>query len=421
MKIEEFLELYPKANTKSVYRAGVFDFLDCVNGEKVRSGLRATAEEKETYENIAEGYFTEGRDYMADLLKFAASMTGKAPTGSRAKFTGAKEFMYHYGVEFTQRELRQLQTKLPRGKTSRTAEKDHDKETIKRIMAHMGIAGKTTVLILASSGMRIGEALLVDIADVDLNITPAQITIRGETTKNGETRTCFISAEAKESVIEWLKVRDSYLKSSLNRNNGLVEKASAKRKNGADTRLLPFSDSNMREIWQNALTKAGLWTKDSSTQRSQYRIHGLRKFFRSQLALSCPVDIVEALMGHEGYLTGAYRRYTTKQMSEYYLKGESYITITGSGDIQKIKDQLQDTRASVEGYKSIITTQSEQTGDLLEKFGRMESEITRLKAREEAREPYDDKMTELMKRLLSNPQLKELIKKELGGIKDKKA
>ena len=44
-----------------------------------------------------------------------------------------------------------------------------------------------------------------------------------------------------------------------------------------------------------------------------------------------------------------------------------------------------------------------------------------IKAREEAREPYDDKMTELMKRLLSNPQLKEWIKKELEEVKDEKA
>jgi integrase len=66
--------------------------------------------------------------------------------------------------------------------------------------------------------------------------------------------------------------------------------------------------------------------------RLQYRIHGLRKFFRSQLALSCPVDIVEALMGHEGYLTDAYRRYSRKQMAEYYLKAEQHAGKTPSRD-----------------------------------------------------------------------------------------
>ena len=44
-----------------------------------------------------------------------------------------------------------------------------------------------------------------------------------------------------------------------------------------------------------------------------------------------------------------------------------------------------------------------------------------IKAREEAREPYDDKMSELMERLLSNPQLKEWLKKELEEVKYEKA
>ena len=413
-KIESFLALYPAKNTKSVYRAGIFDFLDCVNGEKVREGQRATAEEKARYEEIAETYFTEGRDFLGDMLRFAASMSGKPPTGSRAKFSGTKEFMYHYGVEFSQRQLRQLQTKLPRGKTSRTVERDFDRETIKKILTHMSLAGKTTVLLLASSGARIGEVLKIDISDMDLTTIPAQIVIRGENTKNGETRTVFISGEAKESVEEWLKIRDSYLKSSLNRNNGLVEKAKAKKKNEGDSRLLPFSDSNTREMWLNALTKAGMWSKDNTTQRSQYRIHGLRKFFRSQLALNCPVDIVEALMGHEGYLTEAYRRYTVKQMAEFYSRAEHYVTINTGGDIQELKTELLDTKASVEGYRSTITHQTDQTRELLEKLVKLQEEVDILKEEraEITREVQGEEDNRLVK-FLQTPKVRETLLKLL--------
>jgi len=48
-----------------------------------------------------------------------------------------------------------------------------------------------------------------------------------------------------------------------------------------------------------------------------------------------PVDIVEALMGHEGYLTEVYRRYTERQMTEYYLKGEHLLTISQSQSIEE--------------------------------------------------------------------------------------
>lgn len=53
-------------------------------------------------------------------------------------------------------------------------------------------------------------------------------------------------------------------------------------------------------------------------------------------------------------------------------------------------------------------------------IARLREEMDAMKRREEARAPYDDKMTELMKRLIANPEMKELIKKELGEIKDEK-
>ena len=47
----------------------------------------------------------------------------------------------------------------------------------------------------------------------------------------------------------------------------------------------------------------------------------------------------------------------------------------------------------------------------------LEDKIGAMEAREEARAPYDEKMTELMKLLLSNPEIKELVKKERKEVK----
>ncbi|RLI79650.1 hypothetical protein DRP05_03100 [Archaeoglobales archaeon] len=339
MKIQKFLDLYPKQNTKNVYRSGILDFFDCTYG-KIRKGKRVTKEEMEEYERLAERYFEEDRDYFEDLLKFVGYMNGQAPVGARAKISGVKEFLSYHGVELTQRQLKMLSTKMPKGKTARTAEKDVDVDVLRKILAHGDLKFRALVLTLASSGMRIGEALQIRLSDVDLSKTPAEIVVRGEYTKSGDTRVVFISREAKEALKEWLKVRDQYLESARNRNKALVEKAEAKEKMLDDDRLFPFSDRNVREMWERALKKAGLWNKDNSTGRSQVRIHALRKFFRSQLALAVPVDIVEALMGHEGYLTEAYRRYTKKQMAEYYLKGEHLITTSQNQPIEEIKKEV---------------------------------------------------------------------------------
>jgi len=212
--------------------------------------------------------------------------------------------------------------------------------------------------------MRIGEATAVDLSDVNLESTPVTIVVRGETTKTGDQRTVFISTEAKEAVIEWLKVRARYLESAQDRNKGLVEGGHAGKKAIEDTRLFPFTDGNARGMWGNALTKAGLWSVDRTTGQGQVKIHGLRRFFRSQLALTCPIDIVEALMGHEGYLTSAYRRFSLAQMGEYYQKAEHHVTVTGGGNLKEMNDQLQDTRAAMTGYKTIAEEQAEELAAL---------------------------------------------------------
>ena len=336
--------------------------------------------ERVEYEALCQSYFAEKRDYISDLIGFVGSMNGKPPATIKLKMAGAREWFGFNDVELTQKELKTLRHKLPRSKGSWTVENDFDIEVLKKIIAHMDEKGRSLIITLASSGMRIGEALNIKLADVDLSKVPAEIIVRGEYTKNGGTRVVFISTEAKAAVEAWLKVRAKYIISSLNRNKGLIAKAAAKPKKETDDRLFPFSDAVVRELWSRALTKAGLNEKDNSTGRFQYRIHGLRKFFRSQLALSCPVDIVEAILGHEGYLTVAYRRYSRKQMGEYYLKAEHHVTIMGSGDIREIQDKLQDTKATVEGYKSIISSQAEETAELRKRFERVEEELETIKA-----------------------------------------
>ena len=401
MKIKRFLAVYPNKSTAGVYRAGIYDFFDCVCG-KVRKGKQVTDEEREVYEKLAEGYFTEERDYFEDMLTFTASMHGKPPIGAKAKIAGVKEFLSYNDVEFTDRQRKQLSTKLPKGNHARTAEKDIDTDMLKKILTHTDLKGRSVVLVLASSGMRIGEVVQVKLSDVDLSATPGEIVVRGEHAKTGDTRTVFISSEAKEALQEWLKMRDRYLISAKDRNRGLIEKGNSKEKAIYDDRLFPFTDRNVREMWDNVIKKTGLWNKDNSTGRSQVRVHALRKFFRSQLALSCPLDIVEALMGHGGYLTEAYRRYSRKQMGEYYLKAEHHITVMGTGDIREIQDKLQDTHAAVEGYRGIISSQAEEMAEL-------RKDIEDMKAREAEREPVDD----IVSKLMNDPEVQKLFRKKI--------
>ncbi len=74
--------------------------------------------------------------------------------------------------------------------------------------------------------------------------------------------------------------------------------------------VFPFDLPTAYLLWKNALRKAGLEDKDGSTEGLILHPRTIRKFFRSRMEMIIPVDIVEALMVHEGYLMECYRKHT---------------------------------------------------------------------------------------------------------------
>ncbi len=67
--------------------------------------------------------------------------------------------------------------------------------------------------MMSSSGMRISEALHLTFNDI--NIEKRNITIPSAFTKNGNTHHTYFTEEAKDTLLEWLKGRETYLKYSF--------------------------------------------------------------------------------------------------------------------------------------------------------------------------------------------------------------
>jgi integrase len=327
--IEAWLQTYAKPNTRRVFLAGVRHFLTSVYGEV------------ESLEEAAARYIGEcrggQRDWFKDLLKYAADLHGRPPRSARAFMTGAKSWLeYCLDVELTRRQSRLLLGRLPKGSKARTEEAELSREVLRRVLAHADVKGRALFLLLASSGVRIGEALQLKLEDVDLSVDPPTVTVRGEYTKSGDAYTTFMSSEAKEALEQWLRVRESYIQSAANRGRGL-----GRTKHVEDPRLFPFSVSVAEQMWYTAIEKAGLNSRDPSTGRYRLRIHMLRKWFISQAKLAAPENIVEAWAGHSGYLDEAYRRYTRQQLAEYYRKAEPYLLIHVPSDVHELQTKTQ--------------------------------------------------------------------------------
>ncbi|MFA5331576.1 MAG: site-specific integrase [Methanoregula sp.] len=365
--LETFLGLYNNPNTRNGYSVAVRSFIDSVYGRQ-REGAKLRPSEKIGYEHLVDRYLSENRDYKEDLTQYAVTLQNRPPLSAKKTFCYVKEFLAAQGIELKSVDLKRIRCKLPKG-GPRTVEKDLDTETIRTILQHLDIKGKALVLVLASSGMRIAEALSVTLDDVDLNEVPALIQIRGSTTKTGENRYTFISAEAVLAVRGWLKVRDNYLKSARNRNMGFVRTGMANPRDTSDMRLFPFSSQTASQMWDTALKKAGLFSKDSVTRRKQLHYHMFRKFFISQMSLVVSKEIPEVLAGHSGYLTDAYRRYTKAQLREYYLKAEPAITIQPFVARQTVPNEVGTT----------VQEHAELLDSLVKKNVRLEEDLKNLK------------------------------------------
>ncbi|MGD0329828.1 MAG: site-specific integrase [Nitrososphaeria archaeon] len=336
-RIKQFLDMYSSKNTKASYLLSLKHFFNCIYGES-------------KLEDQVEKYFSEKRDIEEDIDKFLQSISTKPPKSIRLMLSSVKVFLIENDIELSDKFWRRLNNRV-KGTRALTLDKVPSNEELKQILAHVNVQGKALFTILASSGMRIGECLKLKSSDLE-DGEPYRIKVKGENSKSGNSRITFISKEAVLFLNEWMKVREGYLKSAIGKSHLYA-------KNKEDERIFPFEMQTAYFIWKNALLKSGFMKKDSSTNRLTIHPHVLRKFFRTRLGSIIPVDIVETLMGHEGYLTEVYRRYTFEDLGKFYQQGEHTLTVFGSGeDVNKLREEISEKNKELQTLVNSLATEN---------------------------------------------------------------
>jgi len=392
-KVKNFLDNYPNPSTNRNMRIAITNFFNAVYGEAKREQLDA----------LAERYFREERDYEEDIQKFMKSLNGAAPLTIKLKVSNVKTFLLENDIELPQKFWNKINRRI-KGSRALTLDRIPTNTELKQLLLHMPIQGKAAYLCLESSGMRIGELLKSNIDDLYLNEDPARIQIRGEVTKTGNSRHAFFSREAQEALTEWLKVRDEYLRAA-------VAKSHLYKKSLEDKRVFPFDPRTAYSIWTKALHNSGLNGKDKSTGREKIHPHVLRKFFRTRLgATGIPVDVVEALMGHEGYLTEVYRRYTIENLREFYLKGESALLVfTDAAEVTKLRQEVEEHAHKIQkevdernrSLQSLVNGLTSENLELKSRVSRIELENTGLKGRFQKAETKIEQIEKLLVQVLN--------------------
>jgi len=343
----DWLSSYPQQKTRHAYHNGTRAFLQTVydSSEKAEAlALRYIGEIKK-------------RSPVRDLEVFLNAYSTKPPKSVRLYLVATRQFLsYCCNYEVSSKDTKALRRKI-KGSRARTQEEILTKDVIRTILLHSDIRLKALILFLVSSGIRVGEALKLRMNDIRFQTTPVQVYVRGENAKEGDAYSSFISAEAKDALLEWFKVRGNFITGTAYRIHNLKNgrKVHPWRVNvtpPTEDAVFPFSYVAAGAAFRNALQAAGLHSKDKSTGISTIHIHMLRKYFLSQIKTKIPSEVAEALVGHSGYLSDAYRRYSTQQLMEFYQRGESALFILQ--DTAKIEQLTNEMDIRTKQYDEIV-------------------------------------------------------------------
>jgi len=177
---------------------------------------------------------------------------------------------------------------------------------LKRLLSTIDkVRDRALLLLLLRTGMRIGELLNTKVHDVDLNNHRILIY---EAEKNSVGRVVYYSDDAKEALLSWLRVRNTF-KENLFYGQG--DK--------------PLSYEAVRSMFNKYIEKAGLLY-------SGYTLHCLRHTFATDLLNArMPLECLRVLLGHTSLeVTRIYARLADKTREQEYfmvmeriLKGES--------------------------------------------------------------------------------------------------
>jgi integrase len=304
------------------------------------------------------------QEYEDDLTKIYAKLNvlDTPLLTRRTFFNSIKQFMATYDkrtktLEFWENLKNQL-----KGASPISDELVPNVQDLKDVLSHGNAQSRSMFLIMCSSGCRIGELLALTQSDINTKTKPLSITIKKtydrkkpnyikNLTKTKKPRISFISSEAYESYLSWMKIREDYLKTSICK--------SKYGKDDDDSRIFPMSDENARTIWKNLVLKSGLYQKDENTNRLTLHPHCLRKFFRSYLGNS---DLAEHLMGHASGMDKHYRNMKIEDLAKEYQKYVMNVTIFEThpdltehteeinklkADNQRLKDMMEEMKAQI--------------------------------------------------------------------------
>lgn len=271
-------------------------------------------------------------DAYTALDKFVAYLlaNGNAPKTVLTYVTAVKGLFRYEGIHLDNYELRAKVELPPKAEVS--IDRIPTREEMRSIVLNSNRKTRALVALLATSGLRIGEAASLRVGNIDL--LAKKITLIANRTKTKKPRITFFTEETATFLREYV-------------GPGAENK---------DAWLYPDDKDPTRHLTTKALymevyrvlKRLGLLSRsDPDSKRNELHPHCFRKFFFSKL-IGAGVDrgVAEHFMGHNFGLDNAYLHQSEEELRKEYAKAADSFTFLTEPKIDRESketiEQLQD-------------------------------------------------------------------------------
>lgn len=349
-KVKDYLDsiylISHSYSTVSAYKLAIYN--------KNKSGFRDFLQQKH---GINELEFTdqikqEKFDVYAILRDFVVFLDQNRykPKSITTRLTAVKGYLRFLGVKIYTEDCKHI-IKIP--KNIQESEVALTKELILRVLRNIPPRLQTVILVLSSSGMRIGELVQLKLSDIDFTTTPTTIRLRAQITKTRHSRETFITSEATNSLkdylvrtLNWSEGKDnSHLDDLIIFGRGYSSYRKTK-----DTFTQPShlnAEGVLMKQLRNSIKKIPDLNKTNLNGIKVIHFHALRKFFRTTVGNALGRDFAEALIGHQFYMSTYYQMNDEKKR-EMYLEIEPLLTISDFKTVEKNIKKLSEKNSQLE-------------------------------------------------------------------------
>jgi integrase len=305
---------------------------------------------------------TDTRKIEDHITDFITSMK-KEGKSFRAIYNYVSAICKYYRRNRVSLDTKHIREYLPEFKKSKK-DRSYEYEEIRRLLDIADERMRTVVLLLASTGMRIGAIPGLRLRNIEKVEIDTATSIYKIMVYEGfkEEYITFTTPECTVAIDSYLKMRERYGE-KLNTNSFVIREQ-------FDVRD-PFAISKCKEVKANTLTgklidlavRAGIRQKEvlegkpHGTIRNDVPIaHGFRKFFTTQLVKSdVKSELRWLLEGHNLKANDpAYIRTQEEDLLEQYQKGIDNLTIDPANRLQRTVETLKIEKSRIDGLEAKI-------------------------------------------------------------------